>query len=79
MTKLAKDCTLRLTTTKLYFILSERVVTGGVSIWCELAQVTRIRTASLNSGPRYCGELIGSAPKSHYIAQRCSRIRRTNC
>ncbi|KAI0215352.1 Checkpoint protein HUS1 [Lamellibrachia satsuma] len=36
--KLAKNCTLRLTTTKLYFILSEKVISGGIAIWCELAQ-----------------------------------------
>ncbi|KAK2176299.1 hypothetical protein NP493_672g01017 [Ridgeia piscesae] len=38
MAKLAKTCTLRLTTTKLYFILSEKVVNGGIAIWCELTQ-----------------------------------------
>ncbi|KAK2154553.1 hypothetical protein LSH36_265g01028 [Paralvinella palmiformis] len=36
--KLAKMCTLRITPNKLYFILSERVANGGVSIWCELMQ-----------------------------------------
>lgn len=37
--KLAKACTLRLTTDKLYFILSDKVANGGVSMWCELSQV----------------------------------------
>ncbi|KAJ6662064.1 hypothetical protein lerEdw1_012911 [Lerista edwardsae] len=36
--KLAKACTLRLTTDKLYFILSDKVANGGVSMWCELSQ-----------------------------------------
>ncbi|XP_021241158.1 checkpoint protein HUS1 isoform X2 [Numida meleagris] len=36
--KLAKTCTLRLTVNKLYFILSDRVANGGVSMWCELCQ-----------------------------------------
>lgn len=39
--KLAKSCTLRLTASKLYFILSDRVANGGVSMWCELCQVSR--------------------------------------
>ncbi|XP_074653018.1 checkpoint protein HUS1-like [Tubulanus polymorphus] len=38
LAKLAKTCVLRMTVDKLYFILSEQVVNGGVSIWCELAQ-----------------------------------------
>ncbi|KAF7247855.1 Checkpoint protein HUS1 [Varanus komodoensis] len=36
--KLAKTCTLRLTVDKLYFILSDKVANGGVSMWCELSQ-----------------------------------------
>ena len=36
--KLAKSCIFRLTTDKLFFILSEQAGNGGVSIWCELAQ-----------------------------------------
>ncbi|XP_048796259.1 checkpoint protein HUS1 isoform X2 [Lagopus muta] len=36
--KLAKSCTLRLTESKLYFILSDRVANGGVSMWGELCQ-----------------------------------------
>ncbi|CAH1773977.1 unnamed protein product [Owenia fusiformis] len=36
--KLVKGCTLRLTSNKIYFILSERVANGGISIWCELTQ-----------------------------------------
>lgn len=37
--KLAKTCILRLTLNKLYFILSDKVANGGVSMWCELNQV----------------------------------------
>ncbi|XP_015684676.1 checkpoint protein HUS1 isoform X2 [Protobothrops mucrosquamatus] len=37
--KLAKTCTLRLTLDKLYFILSDKVANGGVSMWCELNQI----------------------------------------
>uniref|UniRef100_A0A8C9FV23 Checkpoint protein n=1 Tax=Pavo cristatus TaxID=9049 RepID=A0A8C9FV23_PAVCR len=33
-----QTCTLRLTVNKLYFILSDRVANGGVSMWCELCQ-----------------------------------------
>ncbi|XP_064644167.1 checkpoint protein HUS1-like [Lineus longissimus] len=36
--KLAKNCILRITPNKLYFILTERVANGGVGIWCELMQ-----------------------------------------
>ncbi|XP_064362749.1 checkpoint protein HUS1 isoform X5 [Dromaius novaehollandiae] len=36
--RLAKTCTLRLTADKLYFILSDKVANGGVSVWCELCQ-----------------------------------------
>uniref|UniRef100_A0A673MXL2 Uncharacterized protein n=1 Tax=Sinocyclocheilus rhinocerous TaxID=307959 RepID=A0A673MXL2_9TELE len=31
-------CVLRLTCDHLYFVLSGRVATGGVSMWCELSQ-----------------------------------------
>ncbi|MGH0143843.1 UNVERIFIED_CONTAM: hypothetical protein FKN15_038431 [Acipenser sinensis] len=40
ISKLTKTCTLRLTTDKLYFILSDKVANGGVSMWCELSQGT---------------------------------------
>lgn len=36
--RLAKSCTLRLTTKKIYFILSECSINGGIGIWCELLQ-----------------------------------------
>lgn len=36
--KLTKSCTLRLTICKLYFILTDKVANGGVSMWCELSQ-----------------------------------------
>ncbi|XP_064612988.1 checkpoint protein HUS1-like [Liolophura sinensis] len=38
VSKLAKNCVLRLTRDKLYFILSEKAVSGEVQIWCELTQ-----------------------------------------
>ena len=44
--KLTKSCILRLSTDKLYFILSERAANGGVSVWCELAQVGRIKAGT---------------------------------
>jgi len=40
LAKLAKTITLRITTDKLYFILSERLINGGVGIWCEMLQVS---------------------------------------
>ncbi|KAM3929486.1 checkpoint protein HUS1 isoform 1-T1 [Leptodactylus fuscus] len=38
ITKLTKSCTLRLTANNLYFILTDKVANGGVSMWCELCQ-----------------------------------------
>ncbi|XP_068092613.1 checkpoint protein HUS1 [Hyperolius riggenbachi] len=38
ITKLTKSCTLRLTSSNLYFILTDKVANGGVSMWCELCQ-----------------------------------------
>ncbi|ELU00492.1 hypothetical protein CAPTEDRAFT_167069 [Capitella teleta] len=38
ISKLVKSCTLRITTDTLYFILSERMVTGGTGIWCQVSQ-----------------------------------------
>jgi len=40
LAKLAKTISLRITANKLYFILSERLVNGGVGIWCEVLQVS---------------------------------------
>ena len=39
ISRMAKTCALRLTPTKLYFILADTSAIGGVSIWCELKQV----------------------------------------
>ncbi|XP_023494810.2 checkpoint protein HUS1 isoform X1 [Equus caballus] len=36
--KLAKTCTLRISPDKLNFILSDKLASGGVSMWCELEQ-----------------------------------------
>ncbi|KAK2500098.1 hypothetical protein MC885_015199 [Smutsia gigantea] len=36
--KLAKTCTLRISPDKLNFIFSDKVASGGVSMWCELDQ-----------------------------------------
>ncbi|XP_073237036.1 checkpoint protein HUS1-like [Porites lutea] len=38
ISRMAKMCALRLTPTKLYFILTDNAAVGGVSIWCELTQ-----------------------------------------
>ncbi|XP_041373139.1 checkpoint protein HUS1-like isoform X2 [Gigantopelta aegis] len=38
VSKLIKTCVLRISSDKLYFILSEQAVNGGVQIWCELPQ-----------------------------------------
>ncbi|KAK2561434.1 Checkpoint protein HUS1 [Acropora cervicornis] len=38
ISRMAKRCALRLTPTKLYFILTDNAAVGGVSIWCELTQ-----------------------------------------
>ncbi|XP_064202172.1 checkpoint protein HUS1 [Anguilla rostrata] len=38
ISKLTKTCTLRLTTNNLFFMLSDKVANGGVSMWCELSQ-----------------------------------------
>lgn len=39
ISKLTKTCVLRLTPEHLDFVLSGKVANGGVSMWCELAQV----------------------------------------
>lgn len=39
ISRMAKTCALRMTPTKLYFILADNATVGGVSIWCELTQV----------------------------------------
>ncbi|KAK6183601.1 hypothetical protein SNE40_011049 [Patella caerulea] len=38
VSKMIKSCVLRITVDKLYFILTEQAVSGGVQIWCELPQ-----------------------------------------
>ncbi|XP_043081761.1 checkpoint protein HUS1 isoform X3 [Puntigrus tetrazona] len=38
VSRLTKVCVLRLTGDHLFFVLSGRVATGGVSMWCELSQ-----------------------------------------
>ncbi|XP_011419857.1 checkpoint protein HUS1-like [Crassostrea angulata] len=38
LSKLIKVCVLRITPSNWYFILSEKLVSGGVHIWCELPQ-----------------------------------------
>ncbi|XP_070323440.1 checkpoint protein HUS1 isoform X4 [Odocoileus virginianus] len=38
--KLAKTCTLRISPDKLNFVLSDKVANGGVSMWCELEQLS---------------------------------------
>lgn len=50
--KLAKTCTLRISPQKLNFILSDKVANGGVSMWCELEQVSRWCWRPGNATPR---------------------------
>ncbi|KAL5010696.1 hypothetical protein ScPMuIL_013001 [Solemya velum] len=38
VSKLIKQCVLRITPANWYFILSEKLVNGGVQIWCDLPQ-----------------------------------------
>ncbi|XP_078274726.1 checkpoint protein HUS1 [Rhinoraja longicauda] len=38
ISKLTKSCILRLTSDKLFFILSDKVASGGVAMWCQLLQ-----------------------------------------
>ncbi|XP_055513266.1 checkpoint protein HUS1 [Leucoraja erinacea] len=38
ISKLTKSCILRLTSDKLFFILSDKVASGGVAMWCQLFQ-----------------------------------------
>ncbi|CAJ1081548.1 checkpoint protein HUS1 [Xyrichtys novacula] len=38
ISKLTKTCVLRLTPDNLFFVLSEKVANGGVSMWCELSE-----------------------------------------
>ncbi|XP_069768391.1 checkpoint protein HUS1 isoform X1 [Narcine bancroftii] len=38
ISKLTKSCILRLTSDKLFFILSDKVASGGVALWCQLFQ-----------------------------------------
>ncbi|KAM3929487.1 checkpoint protein HUS1 isoform 2-T2 [Leptodactylus fuscus] len=47
ITKLTKSCTLRLTANNLYFILTDKVANGGVSMWCELCQPSLSSTSRI--------------------------------
>ncbi|KAL4229387.1 DNA damage checkpoint control protein [Mactra antiquata] len=38
VSKIIKGCVLRITPSAMYFILSEKVINGGIQIWCELPQ-----------------------------------------
>ena len=38
LSRSVKTCVLRLSTTKVCFILSERVPVGGANLWCEILQ-----------------------------------------
>ncbi|CAN2389676.1 Hus1-like protein, partial [Pristimantis euphronides] len=40
ITKLTKSCTLRIASNNIYFILTDKVANGGVSMWCELCQAS---------------------------------------
>ncbi|XP_056376225.1 checkpoint protein HUS1 isoform X7 [Hyla sarda] len=47
ITKLTKSCNLRLTANNLYFILTDKVANGGVSMWCELCQPSLSSTSRI--------------------------------
>jgi len=38
MGKISKDCVMRLTSEKVYFILSDQAASGGPAVWCEIEQ-----------------------------------------
>lgn len=40
ISKLTKTCVLRLTPDNLFFVMCSKVANGGVSMWCELSQVS---------------------------------------
>ena len=44
---MAKNCALRLTPNKLYFILNDTAAQGGVTIWCEVNQVCYVGLLTL--------------------------------
>lgn len=57
ISKLTKTCVLRLTPDNLFFIMSSKVVNGGVSMWCELSQV-RLPVGWLRNRKSVRGEWI---------------------
>lgn len=68
--KLAKTCTVRISPRQLNFILADKVASGGVSMWCELEQV------SAHGAPPPV-----SAPSAHGTRSRVrtsSSLRRTS-
>lgn len=72
--KLAKTCTVRISPRQLNFILADKVASGGVSMWCELEQV------SAHGGPPHPPPPV-SAPSAHGTRSRVrpsSSLRRTS-
>ncbi|KAF6019858.1 HUS1 [Bugula neritina] len=74
--KLSKSCVIRLTATKIYFILTQNQLHGGTNLWCELPQI------NFCSGYEFSGhtdrnetymevamDLFGHALKSAHQAQ----------
>ena len=60
-------CALRLTPTKLYFILTDNAAVGGVSIWCELTQVRSKNVLHIHSGNN--SWLLDNLSRPHF--QKC--------
>lgn len=52
--KLAKTCTVRISPRQLNFILADKVASGGVSMWCELEQVSAHGGPPPPPTPRQC-------------------------
>lgn len=50
--KLARACTLRIRPHQLNFILADSAAGGGVSMWCELPQVSRAALGPVTLWPR---------------------------
>lgn len=62
ISKLTKSCILRLTPDNLFFVLSGKVTNGGVSMWCELAQVGLLLTCRVEQRAPACRVLEVSHP-----------------
>ena len=48
VSKFCKTCCLKLTEDKIYFILNDRLVCGGTTIWCEVGLNLRVFSSEVN-------------------------------